>query len=126
MEGIGGWLLVYLAGSAAGALFCAAGVAGRFFDYDRRVIAGVFVVLATPLALLTLQLASAPALNIAALWVGAGSISGIVIAGMRSAEDARLEEVRPTAVAIVCVAIGWAAAWTAYFLTSERVAMTFA
>ena len=50
MKGIGGWLLVYLAGSTPVTLFYAAGLAGRFFDYHRGAVAGIFLVLAVPLA----------------------------------------------------------------------------
>ena len=125
MDGIGGWLLVYLVGSVPVCLFYSAGVAGRFFDYHLGVAAGVFLVLATPPALLVLKLTSAPAWNIASLWVGAGSISLIAIVGAFSADESRLAEARATVAAIVVLSITWAAAWTAYFLTSERVAITF-
>ena len=125
MEGIGGWLLVYLIGSVPVTLFYAAGVAGRFFDYHLGGVAGVFLVLAVPLVLVVLKLASAPAWNIASLWVGAGSISLIVIVGALSAEEARLREVGMPVVAIVCLSMLWAVVWTTYFLTSERVARTF-
>ena len=125
MESINGWLLVYLVGSVPVTLFYAAGVAGRFFDYHLGVVAGVFLVLATPLVLVVLKLASAPAWNIASLWVGAGSISLIVIAGALSADEARLRDVGLTVVAIVCLSMIWAVVWTTYFLISERVARTF-
>jgi hypothetical protein len=48
MKGIGGWLLVYLAGSVPVTLFFAAGLAGRFFDYHWGAVAGIFLVLAVP------------------------------------------------------------------------------
>jgi hypothetical protein len=124
MEGIGGWLLVYLIGSVPVTLFYAAGVAGRFFDYHLGVVAGVFLVLATPLALVVLKLASAPVWHIASLWVGTGSISLIVIAGALSADKARLGEIRTTMVAIICLSLIWAVVWTTFFLTYERVART--
>ena len=124
MEGISGWLLVYLIGSVPVTLFYAAGVAGRFFDYHVGGVAGVFLVLATPLLLVALRHASAPAWNIASLWVGAGSISLIVILGALSADGVRRGEVLMNVVAIVCFSMAWAAVWTTYFLTSERVART--
>ena len=65
MERIGGWLLVYLVGSVPVALFYAAGLAGRFFDYHLGPLAGIFLVLAAPLVLVFLKLASAPTWNIA-------------------------------------------------------------
>jgi len=125
MEGIGGWLLVYLVGSVPVALSYAAGLAGRFFDYHLGFLAGIFLVLTAPLVLVALKLASAPAWNIASLWVGAGSILLVVLAGALSTDGARLREVAPTLAAIAFLSIVWAVVWTTYFLTSERVARTF-
>lgn len=125
MDGIGGWLFVYLIGSVPVTLFYAAGVAGRFFDYHLGLFATVFLVLATPLVLVVLKVASAPAWNIASLWIGSGSISLIVIVGALSADEARLREVGMTVVAIASLSMVWAVVWTTYFLTSERVARTF-
>ncbi len=118
-------MLVYLIGSVPVTLFYAVGVAGRFFDYHLGLVAGVFLVLATPLVLVVLKLASAPARNIASVWVGAGSISLIVIAGALSADEARLRHVGMTVVAIVCLAMIWPVVWTTCFLISERVARAF-
>jgi len=39
MEGVGGWLLVYLVGSVPLTLFYAAGLAGRFSEYHLGPIA---------------------------------------------------------------------------------------
>ena len=125
MEGIGGWLLVYLIGSVPVALFNAAGLAGRFFDYHPGVLAGIFLLLAAPLALLVSRSASAPGWNVAALWVGATSTSLIVLHGAIFADRARLKEVAPLVAVIVLLSVAWAAIWTAYFLRSERVARTF-
>ena len=125
MEDIKGWLLVYLIGSVPLTLFYAAGLSGRFFDYHLGLVAGIFIVLAVPLVLVILKLPSAPAWNIASLWVGAGLISLVVLAGALSADEARLREVGVTVVAIVSISIAWAVAWTMYFLTSDRVARTF-
>ncbi len=118
-------MLVYLVGSVPVALFYAAGLAGRFFDYHLGFLAGIFLVLTAPLVLVALKLASAPAWNIASLWVGAGSISLVVLAGALSTDEARLREVAPTLAAIAFLSIVWAVVWTTYFLTSERVARTF-
>ena len=125
MEGINGWLLVYLIGSVPVTLFYAAGLAGWFFDYHRGLFAGIFVVLAVPLVLLVLKVPSAPAWNIASLWVGAGSISLVVLAGALSADEARLREVGVTLATIAFISIAWAVVWTVYFLTSDRVVRTF-
>ena len=125
MEAIGGWLLLYLVGSIPVSLFHAAGLAGRFFDYHLGVLAGTFLLLATPLALLVSKSTSAPAWNIAALWVGAASTSLIVIHGAVHADRARLNEAAMTMVLIVLASVSWSAIWTGYFLRSERVARTF-
>ncbi len=125
MKDVGGWLFVYLIGSVPLALFYAAGLAGRFLDYHLGLLAAIFLVLAVPLVLVVLKVPSAPAWNIAALWVGAGSISLILIAGALSADEARLREVGVTLAAIVSISIVWAVVWTMYFLTSDRVARTF-
>ncbi len=125
MDGISGWLLVYLVASVPASLFYSVGVAGRFSDYHPGLVAGVFLVLATPLVLLVLEHPSAPAWNIASLWAGAGSVSLIVVVGALSTDKTRLAEVRMIATTIVFLSTAWAIAWTAYFLTSKRVAMTF-
>ena len=125
METLNGWLLVYLMGSVPLALFYAAGLSGRFFDYHLGLFAGIFLVLAVPLVLVVLKLPSAPAWNIASLWVGAGSISLVVLAGALSADEARLREVVVIVAAIVSISIAWAVVWTMYFLSSDRVARTF-
>ena len=125
MEGIRGWLLVYLVGSVPVALFYAVGLAGRFFDYHMGLVAGIFLVLTAPLILVVLKSASAPGWNIASLWVGGGSIALVMLAGAISADEARLREAGPTLAAIAVFSIAWAVVWTMYLLTSERVARTF-
>ena len=125
MAGIDGWLLVYLMGSVPLALFYAAGLSGWFLDYHLGLFAGIFLVLTVPLVLVVLKLPSAPAWNIASLWVGAGLISLVVLTGALSADEARLKEVGVIVAAIVSISIAWAVVWTMYFLTSDRVARTF-
>jgi hypothetical protein len=125
MEAIGGWLLVYLIGSVPMTLFYATGLAGRFFAYHVVAIAGIFVVLAAPLVLIPLKFPAAPAWNIAALWVGAGSISMVMLLGATTTDPTRLREVGATLVAIAIPPIVWAVIWTIYFLNSERVARAF-
>ena len=125
MEGIGGWLLVYLAGSVPVTLFYAAGVGGWFFDYHRGAVAGIFSLLAAPLVLVLLRVPSAPAWNIGSLWVGTGSILLILLAGALGADGARLREVAGTVAIIALASTTWATVWTMYFLRSDRVARTF-
>jgi len=116
-----GWLLVYVACSVFVSLFYAAGLAGRFFDYHWAAIAAFSFVLAVPLMLAVLKVSSAPAWNIASLWVGAGSISLTVLVGVLNVDSERLREVAPTVVLIVVSSIA-CAVWTVYFVRSKRVA----
>ena len=125
MKGIGGWLLVYLAGSVLVTLFYAAGLAGRFFDYHGDAVAGIFLVLAMPLVLAIVKVPSAPAWNIASLWVGAGTILLILLVAALTADAARLREAAVTMVLIAVASTTWATIWTLYFLRSQRVATTF-
>lgn len=127
MTGIGGWLLVYLIVSVPLLVFCAAALSGWYFDYPMALFVAIFMVLASPLVLLVMEVPSAPAWNIAMLWVGAGLVSLRVLTGVLGADKESLT--RP-AVAIlaatVLIAIAFAAVWTTYFLVSDRVAATFA
>lgn len=125
MKGIGGWLLVYLAGSVLVTLFYAAGLAGRFFDYHGGAVAGFFLVLVAPLVLAVGKVPSAPAWNIASLWAGAGSILLIQSGAVLTADAERLREVAATMVLIAVASTAWATIWTLYFLRSQRVATTF-
>ena len=68
---------------------------------------GIFLVLIAPLVPVALKLWYAPALNIAAPWVGAGSISLVVLAGALSTDEARLREVAATLAAIAFLSIVW-------------------
>ena len=127
MEGINGWLLVYLIGSVPVQLFYAAGLSGWFYDYPMGLFVGIFLVLAVPLVMVVLKIPSAPAWNIAALWVGAGLIALRVLYGVVFADETALTKPAVTTLAaIVSAAIAWAAVWTMYFLHSDRVARTFA
>ncbi len=125
MAGINGWLLVYLIGSVPLALFYSAGLSGWFLDYHLGLFAGIFFVLAVLLVLVVLQVPSAPAWNIAALWVGGGLTTLRLLIGALSADEARLQEAGMILAAIVSISIAWSVVWTMYFLISERVAKTF-
>ena len=118
-------MLIYLAGSVPVTLFYAAGLAGWFFDYHRGAVAAIFFVLAVPIVLVVLRVPSTPAWNIASLWVGAGSILLILLAGALSADETRLREVAATMAIIAFSSTAWATVWTVYFLRSDRVATTF-
>lgn len=126
MNGIRGWLLVYLVVSVPVTFFFAAGLAGRFFDYHWGAVAGIFFILTVPLVLLVLRLPSAPMWNIASLWAGTGSISVTLLVAALTADETRLREVTATMTIILFASIAWAGIWTMYFLRSDRVATTFA
>ena len=89
-------------------------------------VAVVFFILAVPLVLLVLRLPSAPTWNIASLWVGAGSISVILLVAALTADETRFREVMATMAIILFPSIAWAGIWTMYFLRSDRVAKAFA
>ncbi len=129
MDGIKGWLLIYLICSVPVLAFYAAGLSGWFFDYPMGLFVGIFLVLAVPLVLLVLKVPFAPAWNIAGLWVGAGLISIRILHPVVLADEAALarilEEVT-TLASIVSFAIACAVVWTMYFLNSQRVAKIFA
>jgi|TARA_Y100000310_G_scaffold212110_2_gene212922 hypothetical protein len=128
MKGINGWLLVYLIGSVPVLSFYAAALAGWFFDYPIGLFVAILVVLAVPLVLLVLKMPSAPAWNIALVWVGAGLISLRILYPVILADEAALERILAqvtTLASFVLFAIAWAVLWTMYFRSSDRVANTF-
>ncbi len=127
MDGIKGWLLVYLIGSVPVLALYAAGLSGWFFNYPMGLFVGILLLLAVPLVLLVLKVSSAPQWNIVGLWVGAGLISVRVLHGVLLADPARLTKSTVLIMSvIVSIAISWAVVWTRYFLISDRVAKTFA
>ncbi len=67
--GVGGWLLVYLYGSIPFLLFHSAGLSGWFLDYPLWLLVAIFLLLASPLALILLKSPRAPRWNVVALWV---------------------------------------------------------
>lgn len=126
MDTINGWLLVYLIGSVPVLAFYSAGLSGWFLDYPIGLFIGILLVLLVPLVLLILKVPSAPAWNIAGLWVGAGLISARMLYGVLLMERALTRPEGLTLAAIASGALAWAIVWTWYFLASERVARTFA
>ena len=69
MEGIRGWLLVYIIGSIPVLLFVSAGLSGWFFEYPLGLVLAIFLLLASPLILILLKSAGAPQWNIAGNWL---------------------------------------------------------
>ena len=133
MEGIRGWLLVYIIGSIPVLLFVSAGLSG-WFEYPLGLVLAIFLLLASPLVLVLLKSAGAPQWNIAALWIAALSITVRIIysvlfqrtrEGLPPLTSEELFEAMPILLGIVIVLLGWATVWTKYFQTSVRVSNTF-
>lgn len=131
--GLGGWLLLYLCASIPYLLFHAAGLSG-LFDYPLWLLAAIFLLLVSPLALILLKSPRAPWWNIAVLWVVALSITlraAAVPFTLRSDEAADRGSPEEWAVAIAILAVivaaslAWATIWTGYFRRSVRVRNTF-
>ena len=72
--GVGGWLLLYLCASIPYLLFHSAGLSG-LFGYPLWLLVAIFLLLASPLALILRKSPRAPRWNIVALWVVALSIT---------------------------------------------------
>ena len=126
MDVIKGWLLIYLICSIPILAFYAAGLSGWFFDYPMGLFVGILLVLAVPPILLVLKVPSAPAWNIAGLWIGAGLIVVRILYGVLLMERPLQWSEGRIMGAIVAVALAWAIAWTWYFLVSGRVAKNIA
>lgn len=132
--GVGGWLLVYVCGSVPFLLFHSAGLAGWFLDYPLWLLGGIFLLLASPLALILLKSPRAPRLNVIAMWVVAILITLRAAAvpfnlETDGAAQRRSPEEWAAAIAILAVivmgSLAWATIWTTYFRRSLRVRNTF-
>ena len=133
--GVGGWLLVYLYGSIPFLLFHSAGLSGWFLDYPLWLLGAIFLLLASPLALILLKSPRAPRWNVVTLWVVALLITLRAAAVPFNLEtDGAAQGRTPgewaAAIAILAViviaSLAWATVWTAYFRRSLRVRNTFA
>ena len=131
--GLGGWLLFYLCASAPYLLFHSTGLSG-LFGYPLWLLAAIFVLLSSPLALILLKSPRAPGWNVVALWAVAVAITLRAAAvpftlHSGAAEDRRSPEEWAVAVAIlvaiVAASLAWATIWTAYFRRSLRARNTF-
>ena len=81
VEGIRGWLLVYIIGSIPVLLFVSAGLSG-WFNYPLGLVLAIFLLLASPLVLILLKSAGAPQWNIAALWIASLLLTARIIYGV--------------------------------------------
>ncbi len=133
VEGIRGWLLVYIIGSIPVLLFVSAGLSG-WFNYPLGLVLAIFLLLASPLVLILLKSAGAPQWNIAALWIASLMLTARIIYGvlfqrirdgLPRLTSEELLEALPILLGIVIVLLGWATVWTRYFQTSVRVSNTF-
>lgn len=131
--GLGGWLLLYLCASVPYLLFHSAGLSG-IFGYPLWLLAVIFLLLASPLALILLKSPRAPRWNVIALWVVAISITlrAAAVPFTREsglAADGRSPQEWADAIVILAVivaaSLAWATIWTAYFRRSVRVRNTF-
>lgn len=132
--GVGGWLLVYVCGSVPFLLFHSAGLSGWFFDYPLWLLGAIFLLLASPLALILLKSPRAPRWNVVTMWVVALLITLRAAAVPFNPETDGAPQGRSpgewaAAIAILAVivigSLAWATIWTAYFRRSLRVRNTF-
>lgn len=132
--GVGGWLLAYLYGSLPFLLFHSAGLSGWFLDYPLWLLGAIFLLLASPLALILLKSPRAPRWNIVTLWVVAIPIALRAAAVPFNPETDGAAQGRSPGewaiaiailAAIVIGSLAWATIWTAYFRRSLRVRNTF-
>lgn len=132
--GVGGWLLVYVSGSVPFLLVHSAGLSGWFLDYALWLLGAIFLLLASPLALILLKSPRAPRWNVVALWVVALVITLRAAAVPFNLETEGAAQRRSpeewvaaiaTLAAIVAGSLAWATIWTVYFRRSLRVRNTF-
>ena len=69
LEGIKGWLRVYLIGSIPPMMVYLVGLSGWFFEYPLGLMVVLFLVFAAPLLLVLLKSPKAPRWNVVALWI---------------------------------------------------------
>ena len=134
VDGIGGWIVIYIIGPIPLLTVYSMGLSGWFFEYPLGLMVAIFILLAIPLLLVLRKSPKAPRWNIAALWIMAALMilrsTSVILFPMGSEDapplrgDELLAVVRPLGV-IVAVALGWAMVWTQYFRNSMRVRNTF-
>ena len=131
MEGIKGWLLVYIIGSIPVLMFYSAGLSG-VFGYPLILTLVIFLLHAIPLLLILLKSPKAPQWNIAMLWIAAILLTLRISGGLLFQEEGqsplsreRLLEAMPTLLGIVTFSLGWTIIWTKYFKKSVLVRNTF-
>ena len=130
MEGIKGWLFVYIIGSIPLLMVYSMGLSGWFFEYPFILMVAIFLVLAIPLLLILLKFPKAPRWNISMWWtvvvfMTLRSISVFLEPGGKEMNIEGMLSVALTLSVIVSTSLGWAIIWTKYFNKSVRVRNTF-
>ena len=130
MEGIKGWLLVYLIGSIPLLMVYSMGLSGWFFEYPFVLMVVIFLILAIPILLILLKSPKAPQWNIYMWWtivvlMTLRSISVFLEPGGNEMNIGERLSVALTLSVIVSISLGWAIVWTKYFKKSVRVRNTF-
>ena len=130
MEGIKGWLLVYIIGSIPLLMVYSMGLSGWFFEYPFILMVAIFLVLAIPLLLILLKFPKAPRWNISMWWIivvlmTLRSISVFLEPGGKEMNIIEMLSVALTLLIIVSISLVWAIIWTKYFKKSIRVRNTF-
>ncbi len=82
VQGIKGWLLVYIIGSIPVLMFYSAGLSEWFFEYPLVLVLVIFLLLAIPLLLILLKSPKAPQWNIAMLWIASILITLRIVSGI--------------------------------------------
>lgn len=134
LEGIRGWLLVYLIGSIPLLMMYSMGLSGWFFEYPLVLMVVIFLVLALPLLLILRRSPRAPRWNIGLVWlmvtlmtlraISIIFVEPMLIEGQPMSGEDLPGVLQPLAV-IVGIAVAWAVVWTTYFRRSVRVGNTF-
>ena len=134
VQGVGGWLLVYLIGSIPLMVFYSAGLSGWFFEYPVPLMVAIFLAFAIPLSLIPLKSPAAPQWNIALVWVSStlivlrmayGVLFQRILEGRPRLSSEELLDALPILLGIAVFSLGWALVWTKYFQDSVRVGNTF-
>ena len=133
VNGLGGWLLVYLIPSIPLMVIYAVGLSGAFSDYPLVLMIAIFLIFSVPLWLLASKSPNAPRWNIGMLWMTAGLMTLRCLAVLISpflaegpSNIAELSTISTILPGIVAFSFSWAIVWTKYFRESARVRNTFA
>lgn len=132
MNGIRGWLLVYLLASIPLIVIYAVGLSGAVSDYPLVLMLANLFFFAIPLWLILSKSPTAPQWNIAMLWIMALLMSlrsvAVLLLPFLAEEPTRIEGIPVIAgilPGVVAFSLGWAIVWTKYFKESVRVRNTF-